>query len=261
MTICAVVPTYNHYKALPEIISRLKGEGLPIFLMDDGSREPARSAIAAFHDPGKEVVVHRLDPNRGKGAAMRAGFRLAMAEGFTHALQIDADGQHSLTAVPHILELSRRNPEALVLGSPDFDASMPTSRRLGRWITHFWVALETLRFDVIDSMCGLRLYPLAPLAAIIAANKWGDHMEFDTEIVVRAIWQGVPVLRVAVEVSYPKDNFSNFDLIRDNCRISGMHARMFFSMLGHFPQILAKRAEIAPIRRFSREPGSATISS
>ena len=260
MRICAVIPTYNHHKALSEIVSRLKGEGLPVFIIDDGSSEPAKGAIAAFHDARNQVVVHRLDPNRGKGAAMQSGFSLALAAGFTHSLQIDADGQHSLAAVPHILELSRRNPDALVLGSPEFDASMPTSRRLGRWITHFWVALETLRFDIIDSMCGLRLYPLTPVAAIIAVNKLGDHMEFDTEIVVRAIWHGIPVLRVAVEVCYPKDNFSNFDLIRDNCRISGMHARLFFSMVGHFPQILAKRAEISPIRRFSREPGSATIS-
>jgi len=259
MRTCAIIPTYNHHEALRPIVMRLRGEGLPIFIVDDGSAEPAATAIASFHDAAAKVLVHRLERNGGKGAALRAGFRLALAAGFTHALQIDADGQHGLEAVPHLLGLSREDPRALILGAPVFDDSLPAGRKFGRWITHFWVAVETFRFDVIDSMCGFRLYPLAPIAAIADANRVGDHMQFDTEIIVRAIWKGIALRRVAVEVSYPDGNFSNFDLVRDNWRLTRMHARLFFSALMHAPQIIANRAQIDDIRRFSRAAGSATI--
>ena len=122
---CAIVPTHNHWRAISGVIEALRAADLPVFVIDDGSSEPAAVAIAALHRPGNGIEVHRLPTNQGKGAAVIHGMRLAAEAGYTHAVQIDADGQHDEAALPAMLERSRHCPEALVSAEPVFDASMP----------------------------------------------------------------------------------------------------------------------------------------
>ena len=226
MKICAVVPSYNHATVIGAIVARLHTAGLPVFVIDDGSNAPAAAAIAALHNPDARVWVHRLPVNRGKGVAVTTGFRLAWEAGFTHAVQVDADGQHELDTLPALLEAARQDPDALVSGQPVYDASIPTGRKIGRWVTHFWVWIETWSFQISDSMCGFRAYPLASVRALLAREPVGRRMDFDTDIMVRLFWAGVPVRMVPVKVVYPPDNTSNFDLVRDNVRISWMHTRL-----------------------------------
>jgi hypothetical protein len=91
-------------------------------------------------------------------------------------------------------------------------------------------------------MCGFRVYPLAPVANLYGAGEViGQRMDFDTEIMVRLFWRGTPVSDLPVSVIYPPDNTSNFDLWRDNLRISGMHARLFFGMLRRAPRLLLRK--------------------
>jgi glycosyltransferase involved in cell wall biosynthesis len=225
MRICAVVPSYNHVAAIGAVIDRLRAADLPVFVIDDGSAPAAAEALAALHAPGSGVVVHRLGPNQGKGAAVMAGFALAVAAGFSHAVQVDADGQHDLDALPVLLRAARAQPDAFITGRPVFDNSIPRGRRIGRWITHVWVWIETLSFQVRDSMCGFRIYPLEATAAVLRGVRSGQRMDFDPEIVVRLVWAGIPVIAMPVRVIYPPDNPSNFDPWRDNLRISWMHTR------------------------------------
>src|SRR5690606_7671316 len=98
--------------------------------------------------------------NRGKGAAVKTGFCYARILGFSHAIQIDADGQHDSAAVSQFVEVSKSNPDTIICGHPLFDESAPKVRLYGRKVTDFWVALETLSFAVKDSLCGFRVYPL-----------------------------------------------------------------------------------------------------
>lgn len=228
---CAVVPTYNHWQVIGGVVRALRSAGLPVFIVDDGSAEPAVSVIAALHRPDDGVIVDRLPANQGKGAAVIHGMRLAWQAGFTHAVQIDADGQHDPDALPVLLECSRRNPAAMVSAEPIFDASMPMGRRIGRWITHFWVWVETLSFQISDSMCGFRIYPLAAVRALLETESVGTRMDFDTEVMVRLFWRGTPVEMVPSRVIYPPDNTSNFRMWADNVRISAMHTRLVFGML------------------------------
>lgn len=231
--VCAVIPSHNHWQATASVIAGCREQGLPVFLIDDGSSEPAKSALAVLGagDLGGGRF-YRCHENLGKGGAVLQGFQLAMAAGFTHVLQIDADGQHDLAALPRLLEQARARPEALVTGVPIYDASIPTGRAIGRWITHIWVWIETLSFQIRDSMCGFRVYPLAAVADLLAAGEQiGKRMDFDTEIMVRLFWRGCQVIDVPVRVTYPVDNISNFDLWRDNCRISLMHTRLVFTLL------------------------------
>jgi len=238
---CAVVPTRNHWRALPAVVKGLQSAGLPVFVVDDGSNDPAASAIAALHDPGACVWVTRLPINRGKGVAVMEGFRLAVAAGYTHAVQADADGQHDLDALPRLLAKARAYPDALVSGTPVFDDSIPTGRKIGRWITHLWVFVETLSFRITDSMCGFRVYPLAMSLNVLTQEHLGRRMDFDTDIMVRLFWRGVAPIMVPVRVTYPADNISNFEMLSDNVRITLMHTRLVITMLLRLPSLLRNR--------------------
>lgn len=231
MRTCAIVPTHDHWQAIGGVVGALRRAGLPVFVIDDGSGEPAAAAIAALHRPNEGVQVHRLPTNQGKGAAVIHGMRLAWRAGYTHAVQIDADGQHDEAALPALLERSCQSPAALISAEPVFDASIPMGRRIGRWITHFWVWVETLSFKISDSMCGFRVYPLAAVQALLAEQAVGLRMDFDTEIMVRLFWRGTAVEMVPVRVIYPPGNTSNFRLLADNLQISAMHTRLVLAML------------------------------
>ncbi|MEI6986064.1 MAG: glycosyltransferase [Rhodospirillaceae bacterium] len=249
---CAIVPSHNHWSVAGAVVARLRAACLPVFVVDDGSAEPARSVIAALHDPDRGVTVLRLDVNRGKGAAVMVGFGLAAGVGFTHAIQVDADGQHDLEALPQLMATAARHPEALVSGQPVYDDSIPKGRMIGRWITHVWVWVETLSLAISDSMCGFRVYPLAAVMALLAEERVGQRMDFDTEIMVRLFWRGTPVAMVPVRVTYPLGNTSNFDILRDNWRITCMHTRLVLTMALRLPRILRHRPPpLAPARHWS----------
>jgi predicted LPLAT superfamily acyltransferase len=235
---CVIIPSFNHAGVIGEIVRNLREAGLTVFIIDDGSSEPARAALAALHAPNEGVTVHRSNVNRGKGAAVMKGFEIASAAGFTHALQIDADGQHDLAKLSEFIALGKAHPDALIAGAPTYDKTMPWVRRAGRRITHFWVGIETFSLHPADTMCGLRLYPVALVTKLLGAHRLGNRMDFDIEILVRMIWQGVPIFFVPVRVVYPKKNFSNFDLLRDNWLIARMHSRLVLSLPSRLGQMI-----------------------
>ncbi len=240
---CVVIPSHDHWQALPEILNRLREMELPVFIIDDGSGMPAQAVLAALADPQAHVEVHRLEVNRGKGAAVIEGFTRATAAGFSHCLQIDADGQHDLTALPTMLALGRQQPDAVIAGQAVYDESAPLGRVVGRWITHVCVWLETLSFDIKDSMCGLRLYPLTAVTALLARGKRpGARMDFDTDILVRLHRAGTPVVNHPVHVAYPPGNLSNFRMVADNVRISAMHTRLIAGMVFDLPAMIWRRS-------------------
>jgi hypothetical protein len=172
---------------------------------------------------------------------MVAGFRAAAERGHTHVLQVDADGQHDCADIPEFLGKGRWNPEAVIAGSPIWDDSVPRSRFYGRYATHIWVWINTLSFDIRDSMCGFRLYPLATLVPLLDEVRIGRRMDFDSDVIVRLHWRGVPVLNQPTRVTYPQDGISHFRLWRDNVLISAMHARLFLGMLWRSPLLLWRK--------------------
>ncbi|MDZ4777444.1 MAG: glycosyltransferase family 2 protein [Alphaproteobacteria bacterium] len=227
---CAIVPSYRHVARLGDVVAALTALDLPVLIIDDGNAEQARATIAALADHARQVTVIRRDENGGKGAAIKTGFAAAIAAGFTHALQVDADGQHDLADAPAFLEKARATPNAVICGAPRYDASVPKARKFGRYITHVCVWIETLSLDITDSMCGFRLYPLAATTRVVARETIGDRMDFDTEIAVHLHWAGVPFVTQETGVVYPEGNVSNFDMLADNVRISWMHIRMLVQM-------------------------------
>ncbi|WP_429116591.1 glycosyltransferase family 2 protein [Aeromonas hydrophila] len=231
MTPCILIPCYNHAGPLAAVLARLAEYGLPCLLVDDGSEPVAAAALAALAARYPWVTLLRHPHNQGKGGAVMTGLRRAHALGFSHALQVDADGQHDLADIPALLAEADKHPAALVSGRPLYDDSVPKGRLYGRYITHVWVWIETLSFAIKDSMCGFRVYPLAATCALLERVALGRRMDFDTEVMVRLYWTGVAVRFVPTRVIYPADGSSHFQLWRDNRDISWMHTRLVCSLL------------------------------
>ena len=238
---CAIIPSHNHHLRIAGVIDAVKRQGLPVYLIDDGSTEPTKSALAALDDPQNGVHLYRFARNGGKGRAVIHGFRIAKDAGYSHGIQIDADRQHDVGSLPELLRLAKTEPEALISGQPVYDATILNSRRFARWITHIWVWIETLSTHIADSMCGYRAYPLATVLAVIDRYSIGQRMDFDTEIMVRMSWEGVPIRMLPVRVTYPAGNISNFDLLVDNWRITQMHGRLVCSMILNFSKVWKNR--------------------
>lgn len=223
---CAVVPTYENPETIGAVAARIR-ESLPmVFVVDDGSGERGREACDALARAGTAVVV-RHPVNRGKGAAVRTGLEAALAAGFTHAFQIDADGQHDLAAIPAFIDAACAHPEAAILGHPVYESTAPRMRTLGRELTRFWVDLEVGgRGRIVDAMIGFRIYPIA---ATLALGTRCDRMDFDVEVAVLLARAGVPIVNRPVGVRYlpaEEGGISHFRMFRDNARLFRLHSRI-----------------------------------
>ncbi|HJV22408.1 MAG TPA: glycosyltransferase family 2 protein [Holophagaceae bacterium] len=238
---CLVVPVYNPGPALTRTLDALLACGVEVFVHDDASNEATRAELARFAAAHPSLHLSRWEVNQGKGAAVGEAFRRAHAAGFTHALQVDSDGQHDAAAVPRFLALGEANPGAVIAGVPAYEGPVPPARRYGRWFTHAWVWLETLGFDIGDSLCGFRLYPLAPTVALMDRVPLPTRMDFDTAIIVRLHWAGLPVINAPVKVIYPEDGVSHFNLLSDNLRLTRMHTRLVCGMLLRLPRLLGRK--------------------
>lgn len=228
---CIVVPVYNHAAGAEKLAEQLERFSLPVFMVNDGSNEACREVLRSLASQYGWLNVIDHEKNRGKGAAVMTGLRAAFDLGFSHAVQIDADGQHDPADIPKFLALSAAHPSAVIAGFPRFDASIPKGRLFARYLTHFWVWVETLSLDIRDSMCGYRIYPLEPVVRLAARVRLGERMDFDPEVLVRLHWLGVQIVTLPTTVIYPPDGRSHFRLWHDNCLISWMHTRLVCGML------------------------------
>jgi glycosyltransferase involved in cell wall biosynthesis len=238
---CALIPIYNHKDTIARTVAGLRAHGLQVVIVDDGSNEQTRAVLDRLALEQPDLRLLRLPHNQGKGRALSTGLLAAREMGFTHALQIDADGQHDVNDVPRFLAESAASPLAMVCGRPIYDDSVPRGRLYGRYVTHLFVWLETLSMEIHDSMCGFRLYPLEATCAELARKAFPARMDFDTEAAVRLVWRGVPVRNLPTRVIYPENGLSHFRMWRDNVRISAMHTRLIIGMLPRAPRLLWRR--------------------
>lgn len=245
--VTAVIPVYDHELAVPAVEAALRAHGLPVVLVDDGSNETCRKALEDLAQATGAKLV-RLPVNGGKGAAVIAGLREARALGFTHALQVDADGQHNLADVPRFLAAARAEPGAVICGRPVFDASIPRIRFVSRYITHVLVWLQTLSFTAVrDSMCGFRLYPLETVLEVVDRDGVGRRMDFDVELLVKLVWRGRTLRWLDTRVSYPVDGISHFRMLYDNLGLAGMHLRLLLGMSWRAPLLIWRRLRRNPV--------------
>jgi polyprenyl-phospho-N-acetylgalactosaminyl synthase len=222
---CIVIPTYDNPRTIQSVVEGSKAFGLPIIVVDDGSGSAGRQACEDLSRLGLAHVIHH-GINQGKGAALKTAFDAARKLGFTHAIQVDGDGQHDLTCITPFMQSSREHPEAFLLAYPVYDQSVPKVRLVARKLTNFWVNFEVGCGKVRDAMIGFRVYPLAALEGVtVKANR----MDFDIEVTVKLAWAKTPILNLPVPVRYlteAEGGVSHFQHFWDNFRFSRLHCKL-----------------------------------
>jgi glycosyltransferase involved in cell wall biosynthesis len=239
-----LIPSYNPGECVFETVAGARAQWAPVWVVVDGSTDGTAERLQglAHNDAGLRVVV--LPENRGKGSAVLHGMELAAAEGYTHVLTMDSDGQHPADLIPAFMAHSLAAPKGMVLGRPVFDASAPAVRVGGRKISNGLVNLLTLWAGVGDALYGFRVYPIAPLANVMRGKRWMRRFDFDPEAVVRLCWRGVVPINVAAPVKYlraDEGGVSHFNYLRDNILLTWMYSRLVVGALMRLPGLLWRR--------------------
>jgi len=218
--ICIVIPVYNHCLTVGRVVRAAK-DYFPVIVVNDGSTDDTGKILAAENG----IVVVALPQNQGKGAALRAGFAAAEKHGFTHAITIDADGQHATRELPAFAAASRKQPEAFIIGVRDLvKENAPRGRRLTNNISTFWFKVET-GVKLTDTQCGYRCYPLKSINRLRLKSQ---RYAYELDIMVKAAWAGIPLVAQPVSADYAAatSRLSHFDPWRDMVRISWLHQRL-----------------------------------
>ncbi|HUX73126.1 MAG TPA: glycosyltransferase family 2 protein [Steroidobacteraceae bacterium] len=247
-----LIPSYNPGSRVLDAVREARRHWDPVWVVVDGSTDGSAATLAAIaaDDPGLRLFT--LARNGGKGAAVLHGLRAALAQGYTHALTMDSDGQHPADRIPAFMAASVAAADAMILGRPIFDASAPALRVNGRRLSNWWTNLETLWSGIDDSLFGFRVYPIAPLVAIMTSSRWMRRFDFDAEAAVRLNWHGVEPIGLGAAVRYfsaDEGGVSHFRYLRDNVLLTWMHARLLGGFLWRLPVLAARR-----LRRV-RRPG------
>jgi len=239
MSYCFVVPHFNHVEAFAAFVPRLNEQinrlGVACIVVDDGSEPDTKQRLVALLKQYPHIHLVEHAQNRGKGAAMWSGAHAARALGITHMLQIDADGQHDSEDVSLFIADSRKHPQAIISGAPQFDETAPKARVYGRKVTDFWVALETWSLNIEDSLCGFRIYPLTEFERVFDKYHIGKRMDFDTDVLVKSVWQGIKIRFIKTKVVYLEKNVSHFHYWQDNLRLIWLHTRLMTGMTVRLP--------------------------
>jgi glycosyltransferase involved in cell wall biosynthesis len=244
-----LIPSYNPGLAVDATVVAARDHWDTVWVVADGSDDGSseRLLARAAQDPGLKVLL--LPENRGKGAAVLAGMQAAARAGFTHVLTMDADGQHPAGQIPAFMAASRAAPDAMILGRPVFGPEAPRLRVNGRKVSNLWTGVETLGAGIGDSLFGFRVYPIAPLLAIMQKRRWMRRFDFDPEAVVRLSWAGVRAINLPAAVSYfrpEQGGVSHFRYGRDNLLLTGMHLRLLAGFLWRLPLLLWRRFTASP---------------
>jgi len=240
-----LIPSYNPGTRVLATVRAARAQWEPVWVVADGSTDGSTEALTtlAQADAGVRVLVRAR--NGGKGAALFDGFLEAHRAGFTHALTLDADGQHPADCIGAFMRASAAAPQAMILGDPVFDASAPRIRLRGRRIANWSTNVVTLWAGIRDTLFGFRVYPIAPVVRVMRRSRWMRRFDFDAEVVVRLSWAGVPVVNLPAPVHYftpAEGGVSHFNYWRDNVLLTSMYLRLLPGALFRLPVLIARRA-------------------
>ncbi|HET7525939.1 MAG TPA: glycosyltransferase family 2 protein [Burkholderiaceae bacterium] len=244
-----VIPSYDSGAKVYDTVHAACAVWQPVYVVVDGSRDGTAEGLLAMAERDSNLHVWVLPRNQGKGAAVLHGLQQARAAGFTHALTMDADGQHPAQCIAEFMRASIERPDAMILGRPVFDASAPLLRVRGRRVSNWWTNLETLGAGVDDSLFGFRVYPIADLLAVMQRQRWMRRFDFDTEAVVRLAWRGVKPVNRDAPVRYfgaDEGGVSHFRYGRDNALLTWMHMRLMIGFVLRLPMLVWRRTRRLP---------------
>jgi len=244
-----IIPSYNTGILLQKTITEVLQYYTPVWVIIDGSDDGSEQSLTTLlkqYPCALKVIV--LPQNIGKGAAILIGIEKALSQGFSHVLTMDADLQHSCQSINDFIAQSQQHPKAVILGKPIFTQSAPMLRVQGRRISNAWANLETLNWGIGDSLFGMRVYPIKNLIKVMKMTVWARRFDFEPEVAVRLAWQGIPMINIDTPVRYlaaDEGGISQFNYLRDNLLLIGMHARLFFGFLWRLPKLIIRSFSIA----------------
>lgn len=242
-----IIPTYNTgRKLLLETVHAALDTELDLLLVVDGTTDGSADRIESSFNSYERLKVIRKKENTGKGDSVRIAASFALKKQFTHALIMDADGQHPASSIHPMLDQARKQPDAIIMGQPIFDSEAPLARVYGRKLTEFWTDIETLWCGLGDTLFGMRVYPLQTLMLAFMQTSFARGFDFDPEIAVRMTWLGCRPVPHQVSVRYlPAEagGVSHFHYLRDNCKLTLLHFRLVpeFILVRLFSFIRRKR--------------------
>lgn len=238
-----LIPSYNTGGGVLRTVWDARQIWQPVWVVVDGSTDGTLEPLRAIARQDPAIRVLALPRNQGKGAAILHGLREAAAAGYTHALTMDADGQHPTDKIREFMAASQASPDALILGLPVFDTTAPRVRVHGRKLSNLCTTLETLGAGIGDSLYGFRVYPIEPLRDIMERQPWMRRFDFDAEAAVRLCWRGIRPINLAAPVRYfrPEEGgVSHFNYLRDNVLLTWMHIRLILESLFRWPALLGR---------------------
>jgi glycosyltransferase involved in cell wall biosynthesis len=213
-----LIPTHNNAGEVGKVVAKACKYGLPVYVVDDGSQDTSGKEAEAA---GAILLTHPV--NRGKGIALLTGMARIEADGLTHAICLDADGQHDPDDIPGFTDSILKEPWAIWVGVRDLSTA-PGKSRFGRSFSNFWIRMET-GWVLQDTQCGFRCYPVA---AVLALPLSGSRYDLEVEVLTRSLWGGLPVRDRPCRVYYPppEERVTSFAPIKDNIRISLMNTKL-----------------------------------
>jgi glycosyltransferase involved in cell wall biosynthesis len=240
-----LIPSYNSGARLEATALEAAWTWDPVWIVVDGSTDGSSEAASALAARDPRLRVIRRHRRGGKGAAIATGISLALAEGFTHVLAMDSDGQHPASRISEFMAASAERPEALVLGRPIFGPEAPAVRLLGRKLSIWLAQLEILGRGIDDPLFGFRVYPAAALQRALESTRFGRGYDFDHEMAVRMFWDGVPTLNLDASCRYltkSQGGISHFNYWRDNLVLFRSNFRLLFELaFRRWPALRARR--------------------
>ena len=231
--ICALIPTYNNAGTVADVAKRVLQQIPDVIVVNDGSTDDTLERLE-----GLDITLVSYKDNKGKGGALREGFRKAVEMGFDYAVTIDSDGQHFPEDIPVFLESIASDPGALIVGSRNLKAeNMPGGNTFANKFSNFWFKVQTLQ-SLPDTQTGFRAYPLASLPSMGLLTA---RYEAELELLVLSAWKGVRLHPVAIQVYYPPEGkrVTHFRPFRDFFRISVLNTVLcILALVWGYPSLL-----------------------
>ena len=210
--ICVVIPTYNNGGTLREVVERVLAYSTNVIVVNDGCTDDSKDILDSF---GKRITVIEYGKNRGKGYALKQGFKKAKALGFDYALTLDSDGQHYPEDIPLFVKALEQHPGALIVGSRNLNQeNMPGGNTFANKFSNFWFKVQT-GLSLPDTQTGYRLYPLRRLPKILSSRY-----EAELALLVFSAWRNIELVPIQINVLYPEDRVTHFRPFWDFFRIS-----------------------------------------
>ncbi len=245
-----IIPTYNNHKTLQQLIEGVLLYTENVIVVNDGSTDSTSEILLQF--PQIQQIQH--SKNKGKGNALRQGFKNADSLGYDYAITIDSDGQHFAEDIPAFIDAleNAENKEILLIGARNMTQhGVPKKSSFGNKFSNFWFWVET-GTRLQDTQSGFRVYPLFAMKKLKFYTK---KFEFEIEAIVKAAWSGIEVKNIPIQIHYElEDRVSHFRPFKDFTRISILNTWFVLATLFYIkPRNLYRKFKKKGFKRFLME--------